>query len=72
MENQAIDRSHRLGQHLPVTVYRFITRGSIEEKINDLKAVKKGIESAVIDASAPNYLPFDASTLKRLIAEDAL
>ncbi len=72
VENQAIDRSHRLGQHQPVTVYRFITRGSIEEKVNDLKAIKKEIESAVIDASAPKYLPFDESTLKRLIAEDSL
>jgi superfamily II DNA or RNA helicase len=68
VENQAIDRSHRLGQHQAVTVYRFITRGSIEEKVNDLKAVKQAIESAVIDASAPHYLPLDEEGLKSLIA----
>jgi SNF2 family DNA or RNA helicase len=67
VENQAIDRSHRLGQHQPVTVYRFITRGSIEEKVNDLKAIKKEIESAVIDATAHQYLPLDEEGLKSLI-----
>jgi len=67
VENQAIDRCHRLGQHQPVTVYRFITRDSIEEKVNDLKIIKKAIESAVIDESVPRYLPFDERTLKDLI-----
>jgi SNF2 family DNA or RNA helicase len=65
VEDQAIDRSHRLGQHQPVTVYRFVTRGSIEEKVNELKAVKRGIESALIDASAHQYLPLDEEELKK-------
>ena len=69
VENQAVDRSHRLGQHQPVTVYRFITRGSIEEKVADLKTLKKEIEAAVIDESAPHYLPFDEKTLKSLIRD---
>ncbi len=67
VENQAIDRCHRIGQHQPVTVYRFITRGSIEEKVNDLKALKKEIEASVIDASAHPYLPLDEERLKSLI-----
>ncbi|RJQ87921.1 MAG: DEAD/DEAH box helicase [Desulfobacteraceae bacterium] len=69
VENQAIDRSHRLGQHQPVTVYRFITRGSIEEKVDILKKVKKEIESAVMDESVPQYLSFDEKTLQRLLAD---
>ncbi len=68
VENQAIDRSHRMGQQQPVTVYRFITRGSIEEKVNELKSLKQDIESAVITATAPKAVPFDESTLKNLIA----
>jgi superfamily II DNA or RNA helicase len=67
MENQAVDRCHRLGQHQPVTVYRFITKGSIEENVDDLKAVKRDMEAAVIDASSPRYLPFDEKTMKGLI-----
>lgn len=69
VENQAVDRCHRLGQQQPVTVYRFITRDSIEEKVADLKAAKKEIEDALIDASAPQYVPYDQKTLARLILE---
>lgn len=69
VENQAIDRCHRLGQHQSVTVYRFITRGSIEEKVAELKTIKKEIESAVIDESIPNYVPLDEKALKGLIMD---
>ena len=30
---QAMDRAHRLGQTRQVTVYRLVTKGSIEERI---------------------------------------
>jgi superfamily II DNA or RNA helicase len=69
VENQAIDRCHRIGQQQPVTIYRFITRDSIEEKVDELKTIKKQIESAVIDETAPQYLPFDQKTLKGLILD---
>jgi len=72
VENQAIDRCHRIGQHQPVTIYRFITRDSIEEKVDELKTIKKQIESAVIDETAPQYLPFDEKTLKGLILDQHL
>jgi hypothetical protein len=72
VENQAIDRCHRIGQHQPVTIYRFITRDSIEEKVDELKTIKKQIESAVIDETAPHYLPFDEKTLKSLILNQHL
>lgn len=70
VENQAIDRCHRMGQKQAVTVYRFITRGSIEEKVNELKLIKKEIEETLIETSNPTVLPVDASTLKTLLLSD--
>jgi SNF2 family DNA or RNA helicase len=36
IENQATDRVHRIGQKNDVMVYRFITKGTLEESINDM------------------------------------
>jgi SNF2 family DNA or RNA helicase len=41
VENQAIDRVHRMGQKMPVFIYRMITKGTIEERIQSLKSEKK-------------------------------
>ncbi|MEL6823063.1 MAG: DEAD/DEAH box helicase, partial [Calditrichota bacterium] len=40
VEDQASDRAHRIGQERPVTVYRFVTSNTIEEKIIDLHSRK--------------------------------
>ena len=36
-----MDRAHRLGQTRQVTVYRLITRGTIDERIVQMARVKK-------------------------------
>ncbi len=41
IEDQASDRAHRIGQKRPVTVYRLVTKGSIEEKIINLHKSKR-------------------------------
>jgi len=41
IEEQAIDRVHRLGQTKPVQITRFIVKGSIEERILELQERKK-------------------------------
>jgi SNF2 family DNA or RNA helicase len=41
VENQAVDRVHRIGQRKRVFVYRMITQGTIEERIQHLKAEKR-------------------------------
>ncbi len=55
VEDQASDRAHRMGQQRPVTVYRFVTLGTIEEKIIDLHAEKRDLADQILagtDASA--------------------
>lgn len=45
---QAMDRAHRIGQKKPVQVFRFITEGSIEEKIIERADRKLFLDAAVI------------------------
>jgi chromatin-remodeling ATPase INO80 len=47
-DSQAMDRAHRLGQTRQVTVYRLITRGTIDERIVQLARVKKDVSVLVL------------------------
>ena len=48
VENQATDRTHRIGQKNSVHVIRLITKNTIEEKILRLKERKQALSDAVI------------------------
>ncbi|MDP9106623.1 MAG: SNF2-related protein, partial [Candidatus Eremiobacteraeota bacterium] len=50
VERQAIDRTHRIGQTRPVTAYRMVTAGSVEEKIRALAERKTALSKAVVKA----------------------
>lgn len=52
-ENQAISRAHRIGQNKHVFVYRFITQGSIEEKIQQLQERKSSLADKFINSNNP-------------------
>ena len=49
IEDQASDRAYRIGQQNPVTVYRIIAAGTIEEKILKLHQTKKSIADALLE-----------------------
>lgn len=51
VESQAIGRAHRMGQEKIVEVYRLVTRGTIEEKIQELQEQKKNLVSEVLDGT---------------------
>lgn len=51
IEDQASDRSHRIGQQKPVTVYRLISANTIEEKILRLHSQKKSLADALLDGT---------------------
>jgi len=49
VEEQAIDRAHRIGQDKPVFVYRLVAVGTIEEKMDELKARKRALADSLFD-----------------------
>ncbi|TKX25485.1 putative DNA helicase INO80 [Elsinoe australis] len=53
IDSQAMDRAHRLGQTKQVTVYRLITRGTIEERIRKRALQKEEVQRVVISGGAP-------------------
>lgn len=63
-ENQATDRTYRIGQKRNVQVYKLITKNSIEEKIYELQQKK----AKLID----NMLSTDATFINKLSKDDIL
>jgi SNF2 family DNA or RNA helicase len=51
VEDQATDRAHRIGQEKPVTVYRLVTEGTIEEKILNLHEHKRDLADSLLEGS---------------------
>jgi superfamily II DNA or RNA helicase len=52
IERQAIDRTHRIGQTKPVTAYRLVTLGTVEEKIQALQQRKQALADSVVASDA--------------------
>jgi len=63
-ENQAIDRTHRIGQKNTVFAYRLITRGTIEEKILQLQEMKKALFDDVIASDGASMKMLDKKDLE--------
>lgn len=49
VEEQAIDRAYRIGQDKAVFVYRLVAAGTIEEKMEELKARKRALADGLFD-----------------------
>jgi len=60
IDSQAMDRAHRLGQTRQVTVYRLITRGTIEERIRKRALQKEEVQRVVMTGGAPGGVDFNA------------
>ncbi len=68
VEEQAIDRAHRLGRTKPTFIYRLVTKGTVEERVRMLQLSKKETFQKIIgDMDRPSALAEHFSTLKDLI-----
>lgn len=67
VENQAIDRSHRIGQKRTVFYYKFITRDTIEEKILNLQRRKAQLSEEIISVEDDIYKSLDIGDLEDLL-----
>lgn len=69
VENQAIDRTHRIGQTRPVFAYRLVTEDSVEEHVLTLLREKQELFDAVVDGAAEDAAigRLDRETLLRLL-----
>lgn len=52
IDSQAMDRAHRLGQTKQVTVYRLLTKGTIEERMRDRAKQKEQVQQVVMEGKA--------------------
>ncbi|MHA1283048.1 MAG: DEAD/DEAH box helicase [Promethearchaeota archaeon] len=68
VENQATDRAFRIGQKQRVNVYKFVSIGTIEEKIDDLLENKKELADKIVVSTGESWISdLSENKLKELL-----
>jgi SNF2 family DNA or RNA helicase len=67
-QNQATDRAHRIGQKNVVSVFKLITRNTIEEKILNLQELKRDLADKVISEEGVSSVSLDKQDLLELLS----
>jgi SNF2 family DNA or RNA helicase len=67
VEDQATDRAFRIGQKNNVQVHKFITAGTLEERIDDMIEAKKGLADAVIGSGEQWLTELSTEELRQLV-----
>jgi SNF2 family DNA or RNA helicase len=68
VEDQATDRAFRIGQKKNVFVHKFVTLGTLEERIDQMIEDKKRLSSAIIGSDESWLTELDNESFKQLIA----
>ena len=73
-EDQASGRAHRIGQQRPVTVYRLVNTGTLEEKILTLHQTKRELADSVLesDGEAVTAVPMARELLQLMRGDERL
>jgi SNF2 family DNA or RNA helicase len=69
VEDQASDRAHRIGQQRPVTIYRLVTQGTIEEKIVAMHHQKRDLADQLLEGTGASGR-LSAEEMLRLLQEE--
>ena len=68
VENQATDRVHRIGQENDVMVYRFITKGTLEEAIDQISKNKSNLAEKAISNDETFLTEMNDEQLKEVLS----
>jgi SNF2 family DNA or RNA helicase len=68
VEDQATDRAFRIGQVRNVFVHKFVTLGTLEERIDQMIEDKKRVASAIVGNDESWLTELDNESFKQLIA----
>ncbi|MEO0511627.1 MAG: SNF2-related protein [Planctomycetota bacterium] len=74
VENQATDRAYRIGQTRTVQVHKFVCRGTLEERIDQMLEQKMELAEQIIGTGEQWLTELDTDQLKELLSlrEDAI
>lgn len=67
VEQQAIDRAHRIGQKHVVQVIRLVAQGTVEEKIYALQQKKRDLIDQVVDAGAEGISALTEADVREIL-----
>jgi SNF2 family DNA or RNA helicase len=74
VEDQATDRAYRIGQHCNVSVYKLVSQGTLEERIDQLLEQKRELAEQIVGSSERWVTELDDNALRNLVSlgEDAV
>lgn len=69
VEEQAADRTHRIGQEKVVNVIKLVARGTIEEKMNELQDKKRELIADIIDSEEQASTTLTEEDIREILME---